>query len=306
MLENYDYCKYTYLHRKALMYYIKNNKYLTNEERLELMKRAKIHDMDKLTLYLFWDKKEASKYHRSTATHHLKENTTGYIQNDMDILECIFDMECVALTKSDKPLNAYDTIEKWYPDLMNRILPFLKRLHMDSSYCAITQDAIDYINTIKVNEDVILDEVAIYLVENENNVYQVLKDKCCLDFQYKELLQRYDIYCLKKFVNFYKDNRKNKFYYISKDLIDGCKIIQFKTEGVSSFYVYAKVNSSNISLKIFDNKVEKFNKIAFNYYEKPMLMQLQEEEYMCSCGTKFYGKQSKCNYCGNFFFYENE
>lgn len=301
MLENYDYCKYTYLHRKALMYYIKNNKYLTNEERLELIKRAKIHDMDKLTLYLFWDKKEASKYHRRTATHHIKDDAT----NDFDILESIFDMECAALTKSDKPLNAYDTVVKWFPNLMDKFLPFLKRLHMDSSYCAITPNAIDYINKFDVNENIILDEVAIYLAENENNVYQVLKDKCCLEFQYKELLQRYDIFCLKKFVNFYNDNRKFQIYNISKDLIDGCKIIYFTTEETPNFYVYAKVNSSKLSFKLFEDKVDEFNNIKFIYYEKPMLMQLQEEEYMCSCGTKFYGKQSRCNYCGNFFFYGN-
>lgn len=302
MLENYDYCKYTYLHRRALIYYIENNKYLTNEERLELIKRAKIHDMDKLTLYLFWNKKEASKYHRSTATHHIKDDTT----NDFDILESIFDMECAALTKSDKPLNAYDTVVKCFPNLMDKFLPFLKRLHMDSSYCAITQDAVDYINKFDVNEDIILDEVAIYLTENENNVYQVLKDKCCLEFQYKELLQRYDIFCLKKFINFYNDNRKFQIYNISKDLIDGCKIIYFKTEETPNFYVYAKVNSSKLSFKLFENKVDEFNNIKFIYYEKPMLMQLQEEEYMCSCGTKFYGKQSRCNYCGNFFFYGNK
>lgn len=38
---------------------------------------------------------------------------------------------------------------------------------------------------------------------------------------------------------------------------------------------------------------------------KPMLMQLAEEEYMCTkCGAKFYGKKRKCYGCDAEFEYE--
>lgn len=191
-MKNFNYCKYTYLHRKALIYYIKNCEYLTDEERTELLKRAKVHDIDKIALYLFWEKKEASDYHRHTIPHHLKENTSGYQPTEMDYIECVFDCECAALTKFDKPLNANDTILKWYPEYYDDFLPLLKRFHMDSSYCAITEDAINYINQFEVNEDIIYKEVAQYLVENPDNVYTKLKDKMCSKEDYEKLISYYE------------------------------------------------------------------------------------------------------------------
>ena len=189
-IRNFWYCQYTWLHRRALMYYIQDNRFLTEEERKELLDRAMIHDMDKMTLYLFWNKQDASDYHRSTAGHHLK----GTWQTDTskyDILESIFDMECAALTKSDKPLNAYDTVMHFYPELSDLFLPELKRLHMDSSYCAVTDDAVSYINRFTVTEKTILNEVAEYLAENPDNVYQKLKDRLCIEQEYEKLIQKY-------------------------------------------------------------------------------------------------------------------
>jgi len=37
----------------------------------------------------------------------------------------IVDWECARFTKSDKPLNAYDTLYKYYPQLEDKILPLL-------------------------------------------------------------------------------------------------------------------------------------------------------------------------------------
>jgi hypothetical protein len=118
--KNYDYMKYTYLHRKSLQYYIRKYSYLlTDKEIASLLERAKIHDLDKQTLYLTWDKKKASAYHKSTASHHtvkdraISDNYTLTEQDRIDILESLFDFECSALTKPDKPLNAYDTVQKY-------------------------------------------------------------------------------------------------------------------------------------------------------------------------------------------------
>jgi hypothetical protein len=168
MLKNFEYCKYTYLHRKALTHYIEKNKYLEPEEKKALLERAKVHDMDKLTLYLFRDKEKASKYHRENTSHHIKSNTQ---YSELDLLESIFDYECAALTKPDKPLNAYDTVIKYYSEFKDVYLPELKRLHMDSSYLAVEEDDKLFIENIGVTEVDILHEVSEYLKENQDNVY---------------------------------------------------------------------------------------------------------------------------------------
>jgi hypothetical protein len=168
MIKNYKYCEYTYLHRKALVYYIEKNEYLNDKEKNELLKRARIHDMDKLTLYLFRDKEEASKYHREHESHHIKKNVPF---TKMDLLESIFDYECAALTKPDKPLNAYDTVVKYYSEFKDVYMKELKRLNMDSSYLAVTNEDIAFIENINVEESDILKEVSEYLKNTPENIY---------------------------------------------------------------------------------------------------------------------------------------
>ena len=186
MIKNYNYCKYTYLHRKALHYYIEKNNYLENQEKEILLKRAKIHDMDKLTLYLFRDKETASKYHRENASHHIKK---GKAFTQEDILESIFDYECAALTKPDKPLNAYDTVMKYYPEFKDLYLPKLERLHMNSSYLAVTEEDKEFIEKIVVTENLILKEVSEYLNNTPKNIYRQLKSKLCTDKEYEMLIR---------------------------------------------------------------------------------------------------------------------
>lgn len=45
----------------------------------------------------------------------------------------VIDWECARYTKPDKPLNAYDTLYKYYPELEDKILPILKELKIDKS-----------------------------------------------------------------------------------------------------------------------------------------------------------------------------
>jgi hypothetical protein len=40
----------------------------------------------------------------------------------------IIDWECARFTKPDKPLDAYQTMKKFYPDLEQRLLPLFKEL----------------------------------------------------------------------------------------------------------------------------------------------------------------------------------
>ena len=185
MIKNYNYCKYTYLHRKALHYYIEKNNFLEDKEKETLLKRAKIHDMDKLTLYLFRDKESASKYHKENSSHHIKKWKPFTHE---DILESVFDYECAALTKPDKPLNAYDTVIKYYPEFKNLYLPELKRLHMDSSYLAVTEEDKVFIKKIEVTENLILKEVSEYLNNTPNSIYVQLKSRLCSENEYRQLL----------------------------------------------------------------------------------------------------------------------
>ena len=173
-MRNFDYCKYTYLHRIALKYYIEKNEYLTKEEREELLKRAEVHDMDKMSMYLHMDKKQASDLHRKTAHHHIKEPSDFYTPTEMDFLESIFDYECAGLTKPDKPLNAYDTVLKYYPQYQSIYMPLLKRLHMDSSYVAFDDKDLEFINQFEVTESDILDAVYKYLNSQEHNIFKDL------------------------------------------------------------------------------------------------------------------------------------
>lgn len=183
-MNNFEKIKYTYLHRKALMYFIKENKYLEDDERSELIKRAEIHDMDKMVLLLFHDKKWVSFYHRNNNAHHIKE----YIANSnepekIDLLEAIFDFECAALTKPDKPLNAFDTINTYYKEYMPLFSKYLIKLHMNRSYIAVTDEAKKYMGSFCGSEAEILDEIKAYL-KTPGNIYEKLGDKCCSKEEY--------------------------------------------------------------------------------------------------------------------------
>lgn len=104
----YDYVKYTLEHKIAIMA-------LSYEYLGYISKRIMLHDIEKLVLYAIMDKKEASKLHRATSIHHqnnfhLYEGKQAYNNRK----ESVLDYECARYTKSDKPLNAYSTIQKYY------------------------------------------------------------------------------------------------------------------------------------------------------------------------------------------------
>lgn len=187
-MKNFEYCVYTYKHRLALKEVIKNNEYLPKTTKNELLKRAEVHDMDKMVMYLFWEKKKASKYHRETASHHIDNDIS---KTNTDYLEAIFDYECAGITKPDKPLNAYDTVLKFYSKYEGVLLPFLKKLHMDSSYRLSDNFGI---TDLTVTEDDIIREVVFYLTSTEDNIYTRLKDKLCSKEEYFQLFkQRNDL-----------------------------------------------------------------------------------------------------------------
>lgn len=70
-----------------------------------------LHDLDKVFLYLFLGKKLTHNLHRFWSRHHLHN---GDIKNK---IEAAFDWESARYTKPDKPLDAFDTWKKYYPNV---------------------------------------------------------------------------------------------------------------------------------------------------------------------------------------------
>lgn len=85
------------------------------------------HDNDKLLLYGIMTKKEASIIHRKYARHHIENCSSGG-----NLEDCIIDYECARFTKSDKPLNAYNTIMEYRKDTYALLQPTLVKYRINS------------------------------------------------------------------------------------------------------------------------------------------------------------------------------
>ena len=108
---------YTIRHKVA---YLRVEKQLLGRNTL----RGYRHDLDKIWLYIRYnDDKLIQKKHRENNEHHV-ECTKGIV----NLLELIIDCECARYTKPDKPLNAYDTIKKYYPEYLDKCIPALIKL----------------------------------------------------------------------------------------------------------------------------------------------------------------------------------
>lgn len=154
-MKNFDKLVYTYKHRKVLNYLAK--KYFDSED---LNERLKCHDMDKMYLLLFYDKKNIESYHRNMATHH----DNDLEKNELDYIEMVLDWESARYTKADKPLNAYDTMYKFYPHLEERILPILKQIGLDKSTLEKEEDVMNYTQSLSnITEEAIKNELIEYI-----------------------------------------------------------------------------------------------------------------------------------------------
>ena len=141
-MKNQEYIEYTYLHRKVVMYLA--NKYIKRDKE-KILKQIQYHDMDKLFMYLFYDKKDVSAMHRKLTSHHENEIEKNYI----DYIEMILDWESARYTKPDKPLNAYDTLYKYYTNMEHEILPILKAFEIDKPNLPMEKDVLEYANSLK-------------------------------------------------------------------------------------------------------------------------------------------------------------
>ena len=148
-MKNLEHIKYTYKHRKIVIKLAE--KYFKDNE--ELLEKVKYHDLDKLFLYLFYDKKQVSKIHRDLTSHH--ENDLE--KTDLDYIEMVLDWESARYTKPDKPLNAYDTLINYYPNMSNEILPILKEMGIDASNLPMEKDILELAHSLDnvSNEDIV-------------------------------------------------------------------------------------------------------------------------------------------------------
>ena len=84
-----------------------------------------------------------------------------------DKLEAILDFESAAYTKPDKPLNAYDTLKKYYKDYLNDkdIINILNKYNLNSSYTVLDdKEGINYLKKYdNIKEEDIIKEINDYL-----------------------------------------------------------------------------------------------------------------------------------------------
>lgn len=107
---------YTKAHRKAFR---KVEKELTGRNTI----RGYLHDIDKLFLYLFFDYDTVHNWHRKHSRHH-----TIKAKTHADFVQMVIDWECARYTKPDKPLNARETLKKFYPECTKKVLPVIEEL----------------------------------------------------------------------------------------------------------------------------------------------------------------------------------
>lgn len=166
-VKNFEWCKYTYMHRKAFAYCVE--KFVHEPElKLEMQKRAKVHDMDKMVMYLFLEQSEAQKIHTDTQPHHLENKLERTYE---DLVEAVIDYECAPYTKSDKPLNAYDFVRllvDWNAldeKTGKELISIMEQLCIArSGTVEEDREGLEYINSISdVTEEMILEEILEYV-----------------------------------------------------------------------------------------------------------------------------------------------
>lgn len=131
-MKNFEHIKYTYKHRKIVMRLAE--KYFKDNH--EVLEQVKSHDLDKLYLYLFYDKKTVSTIHREQSTHHENDLDKTYL----DYVEMVLDWESARYTKPDKPLNAYETLVRFYPSMLGDILPILREMGINKANLPMEPD----------------------------------------------------------------------------------------------------------------------------------------------------------------------
>jgi hypothetical protein len=172
-MKNLQWCIYTYRHRKAFEYCVRK---LIKEPALrdEMLRRARVHDMDKMIMYLFLDQKEAQEIHVKTKPHHLENQLPRTYE---DYVETVIDYECAPYTKPDKPLNACDftklLLDRKVLDVETgeKLIAIMEELGIANSD-SYTGDAEGqaYISGLpEVTEEMIYEEILCYVNDKPDN-----------------------------------------------------------------------------------------------------------------------------------------
>lgn len=86
------------------------------------------HDLDKLFMYIFFPylgTKVIQKIHTKFADHHLRK-----YKKHMNFDEAILDWESARFTKPDKPMNAWETYQKYFTEFSDGLLPFFDKFNL--------------------------------------------------------------------------------------------------------------------------------------------------------------------------------
>lgn len=120
MKDRLHHALYTMQHKRA---FLRVEKQLRGKNTL----RGLLHDAEKPLLYLFcfWlSLKQIQEFHRKHNKHHVENNLP---KSQEDLLDAVIDWECARQTKKDKPLNAYQTLMKFYPEHQDTYLPIIEK-----------------------------------------------------------------------------------------------------------------------------------------------------------------------------------
>ena len=151
-MKNFEHIKYTFKHRNIVMLLAK--KYFKDNS--ELLEQVRVHDLDKMYMYLFYNKKDVSSVHRDKVVHH--ENDLE--KSELDYMEMVLDWESARYTKPDKPLNAYDTLVNFYPGMTDVILPILEEMGIAESGLEMDQEILEEAKRLdNVSEEEIVSEL---------------------------------------------------------------------------------------------------------------------------------------------------
>ena len=128
IIGSYKHFPYTWKHYLA---------FLRVEKKLLGRYKYKFHDWDKLVLFTFCpilEERIINQLHQKLCSHH-PTYTTGRnwkkhfkSPKNIDFLQAVIDWECARYTKSDKPLNARETMEKYYPEYRKHVELILEEL----------------------------------------------------------------------------------------------------------------------------------------------------------------------------------
>ena len=177
-MKNLKWCIYTYMHRKAFEYCV--HKYIREPAlKTEMLRRAAVHDMDKMIMYLFMDQKTAQEMHVNTQPHHLENDLPRTYE---DYVETVIDYECAPYTKPDKPLNAYDFTQllmDWKAldeETGNKLISIMEEIGIANSTTYFDdEEGRKYIDSLdEVTEEMIYEEILTYINEHPDNALNMI------------------------------------------------------------------------------------------------------------------------------------